>query len=251
MSATERQEKIIEIISKAGSMSVEELTSILDVSNMTIRRDLTALENDGVLKRTHGKAVMCQETDYVCKAGTEVSEKQKIAEVSARLVRPRDTIFLDSGTTTYEIAKRIMHIENLVVITNDINIAFLLHQCSNIEVMCCGGIIQKETGSTFGFFANQLVGYVQMDKAFIGAASINEKFNILTPTVEKATLKRMVVNNANESYLVVDSSKFNRKALMKINNMSAYTGVITTKQFSPEELERIKKLNIHILSVTA
>lgn len=248
MTAVERKEEIIRLIGEKGKISVDTLAELLQVSNMTVRRDLSSLEKNGVLERTHGAAVMRRETEYSEKAEAGVEEKQKIAEICMKFINPGDTIYLDSGTTTFEIARKILDIPHLVVITNDIFIAFLLHQSSNIEVMFCGGMLQKSTGSTYGFFANQMVGYVQMDKAFIGAASINENFNVLTPTMEKASLKRMVVNNANASYLVVDSSKFNKKALMKINHLSAYTGVVTMKKFNTEEMEKIKKKKICIIS---
>lgn len=248
MAAEDRRNEIIRLVGEKGKMSVDDLARLLEVSNMTIRRDLSNLEKEGVLRRTHGAAVMRRETDYFEKAESGLEEKQKIAGICAKLIEPGDTIYLDSGTTTFEIARQIVDIPDLVVVTNDIYIAFLLHQSSNNEVMFCGGMLQKSTGSVCGFFANQMAGYVQLDKAFIGAASVNEKFYVLTPTIEKATLKRLVVNHADQSYLVVDSSKFNKNALMKINHLSAYTGVVTTKCFSREEMEKMNKLNIHIIT---
>lgn len=250
MSANKRQEKIIEIVGKKGKIQVEELANLLQVSSMTVRRDLTSLEEKGILERVHGAAVMKKETEYSQKIEKQMAEKQAIAEICVGKIKSGDTIFLDAGTTTLEIAKRILDIPNLIIVTNDIDIAFLVHQCSNLEVMCCGGSIQKETGSIFGVFANQMMNHIQLDKAFIGAASINYQYNVLTPTIDKASLKRLVVNSTDESYLVVDQSKFNKKALMKINNLKDYTGVITTKKFGKIEMEKIRNMGIHIITAT-
>ncbi len=248
MSVLERQDKIIELVSKTGSIQVERLAEILDVSQMTIRRDLDKLKGEGIIERKHGLAVIKEEVTYREKLISRMDEKKMLAKACASLVKSGDTIFLDSGTTIYGIAELIQDIPNLTVITNDIEIGSLLHK-SSVELMMCGGFVQKETGSVYGSFANQMMNYVQVGIAFMGAMSIDKRFNILTPTLDKATLKRMIVKNASKSYLVVDQSKFNRKALMKINHMKDYTGVVTTRKFTREEMERIKEQKIHLIPV--
>lgn len=248
MSALERQEKIIELVSRNGSIQVERLAELLDVSQMTIRRDLEKLKTEGIIQRKHGIAVMKEEVTYREKMVTCMSEKKRLAQVCASFVKQGDTVFLDSGTTIYEIAKLIKDIPDLTVITNDIEIGFLLHR-SNVELLLCGGFVQKETGSIYGSFANQMMNYVQTGIAFMGAMSIDNQFHILTPTLDKATLKRMIVKNAAKSYLVVDQSKFNRKALMKINHMKDYTGIVTTRKFTKEEMNRMKEQEVHLIPV--
>ena len=247
----ERREEIVRLVGESGRMSVKRLAELLGVTPMTIRRDLSELEREDMLRRVHGAAVLGSERGYAEKAGERRDEKRAIAERAVSLVRPGDTLFLDAGTTTYEIAQLLLDFEGLTVITNDIKIAFLLSCTEGVEVMCCGGTVQKETGSIMGMFASQLVGYVQFDRAFMGAASINAQFNVLTPTMEKATLKRTVLSNSSESYLVVDASKFNRRALMKVNGLEAYTGVITTYDFSDAELSLLDRRGVHLIGVHA
>lgn len=195
-----------------------------------------------------GGAVIKHETAYMEKMVTMMEEKQKLALVCAALVRPGDTVFLDSGTTVYEIAKLIMDVPDLTVITDDIETGFLLHR-SKVELMICGGTVQRETGSIFGTFSNQMMAYIHVGIAFIGAMSIDSHYNVLTPTLDKASLKRMVTKNANRSYLVADHSKFNRQALMKINNLQDYTGVVTTKMFDEKEQKRIEEMKIQVVQV--
>lgn len=244
----ERQNRIVELVSEKGNIQVERLAQLLDVSQMTIRRDLNKLNKDGIIERRHGVAVIKHENTYTEKMVTMMEEKRLLASVCASMVKPGDTVFLDSGTTIYEIARRIMDIADLTVITDDIETGFLLHR-SNVELMICGGTVQKETGSIFGTFSNQMMAYIHVGIAFMGAMSIDANYNVLTPTMDKASLKRMIVKNANRSYLVVDHSKFNRQALMKINNLQDYTGVATTRRFDEKEMNRLRELKIKVITV--
>ena len=247
--ADDRREEIIRLVGESGKIQVSHLAELLQVTPTTIRRDLAELEAQGALKRTHGVASLRREEVYAEKAASNHDEKRVIAAAAAKLVKPGDTVFLDAGTTTFEIACLLIDTGGLTVITDDIKIAFLLSHCKDIEVMCCGGMVQKETGSMIGLFANQMVGYVQIDCAFIGAASINSRFNVLTPSMDKVTLKRTVLANAERSFLVADSSKFNRKALMKINNLGDYDGVISTRLFTQEERSRLDRLGVRLIPV--
>ena len=248
MLAAERHLKIIEIISKSGSVQVEELAKTLDVSLMTIRRDLEKLRQEGRIDRCHGGAIMKREVPYLEKRVKETEAKHKIAELSAKLVRKGNVVYLDAGTTTYEVAKAIVDIPNLTVITNDLEIAeFFL--TSNANLMICGGIVQKSTGSMVGAFANQFMENMRVDVAFLGAQTIDDQFSVLTPTVEKAIMKQTICRNSKEKFLVVDSSKFGKQALVRINDLSSYTAVITNKQFTPEEEKKLQEMRVTIFPV--
>jgi DeoR family fructose operon transcriptional repressor len=246
MLAEERISRIIEIIKSKGTVRVDELAKTLDVSLMTVRRDLEKLKNEGILERCHGGAILKREVSYKEKQTLQIDEKKKIAQRCAKMVRKGDTVFLDAGTTTYEIAKLICNIPSIAIITNDIEIArFLLD--TNVHLMLCGGTVQKSTGSMVGDFAIQMMQDIRTEVAFIGAASIDYEFNVLTPTSNKAVFKRTVCKYANRSYLVVDSTKFGKQALLKVNHLSDYTGVVTNKVFNKKESEIIKKQNIIII----
>lgn len=144
MLAAERQSKIIEMTERKGSVQVEELASELKVSAMTIRRDLVKLQEEGKLERCHGGAVAKQEENYAQKQTSNKNEKEKIAGMCASFVSEGDIIFLDAGTTTYEIAKRIKGIKNTLIVTNDLEIARLLED-GEPELFICGGRVQKST----------------------------------------------------------------------------------------------------------
>lgn len=248
MLPAERQLKIIELISKNGSVQVDELAKMLDVSLMTIRRDLEKMKQEGKIDRCHGGAIVKREVPYTEKRVLETEGKHRIAEQSVRLIKKGQVIYLDAGTTTYEIAKRLMDIPNLTIITNDLEIARLLLE-SNANLLICGGLVQKSTGSMIGALANMMMDNLRVDIAFVGAQSIDDMYNVLTPTMDKAVMKQTICKNAKEKYLVVDSSKFGRQALIKINHFSDYTAVITNKSFTPEEEKKLREMRATVITV--
>jgi len=252
MLPSERCACIAEIIRQNGSVSVETLARELGVSVMTIRRDLAKLDQEGLIERCYGGAVLrrehTRETSYQEKKNLHAEEKKRIAQKAIEFVRDGDIVFLDAGTTVYEIAKLLPTKKDITAITTDLEIAYFLNQ-TDVETVICGGRIQKETGSTIGVFVNMMIRDLFVNTAFFGAQSIDENFNILTPTAEKAVTKRTICEHANSRYLVVDHSKFYRQALMRVNNLNAYDGVITDRRFTPEERAKIEQLGINIIPV--
>lgn len=248
MLAAERHAVIIKLIWENGSVQVEELAKILHVSPMTIRRDLLKLEESGQIERCHGGAVAKQEIAYADKQIRNKKEKNKIADACGKLVSAGDTVFLDAGTTTFAIAKKIYNIEGLTIVTNDLEIARIVKD-SSAELIVCGGIVQKSTGSMLGYYATQLLKDFRFDAGFFGAASINEKLEVMTPTVDKAFLKREVLLRCERSYLVADKSKFGRQSMVKINALREYTAVVTGRSFREQEQKIIEQEKITIIRV--
>ena len=248
MLAAERREKITELLDKNGSVQVEDLARESEVSTMTIRRDLLKLQENGKIERCYGGAVAKQEITYVDKQTSNHKEKAAIAERCAEYVMPGNTVFLDAGTTTYEIAKRIMDVPDILVVTNDLEIAQLLKN-SSVELYICGGYIQKSTGSMFGHYAMQMLEDFKFDIGFFGAASINNVFEVMTPTIAKKWLKRKTTNQCGKSYLAVDSSKFGRQAMAKINCLSDYSAVVTGRTFTQKEQLTLQQMGAVVVNV--
>lgn len=246
MLAAERQSKIVELVQSQGSVQVEELAQELNVSAMTIRRDLVKLQKEDVLKRCHGGAVAKQEVTYEDKQTSCMDAKKLLARVCASLVGKGDTVFLDAGTTIFEIARLIKDIPEIMVVTNDLEIAQMIKN-SEAELFICGGHVQKSTGSMFGHYATQMLEDFKFDIGFFGAASINEDFEVMTPTIDKMWLKRNTPKQCRKSYLVVDQSKFGRQAMSRINHLGDYTGIVTDKEFTEEEQEKLRKLHAVIV----
>ncbi len=246
MLAAQRQSKIVELVQEKGSVQVEELAQELNVSAMTIRRDLVKLQKEDVLKRCHGGAVAKQEVTYADKQTSCMDTKRRLAKISASLVGKGDTVFLDAGTTTFEIARLIKDIPEVMIVTNDLEIAQLLKN-SEAELFICGGHVQKSTGSMFGHYATQMLEDFKFDIGFFGAASINEDFEVMTPTIDKMWLKRHTPKQCRKSYLVADESKFGKQAMSRINDLGDYTGIVTDKEFTEDEQEKLEKLHAVII----
>lgn len=246
MLVAERQIKIMEMLQKNGSAQVDDLAKNLGVSTMTIRRDLEKLQDEGIIERCHGGAVIKQEVAYADKQIINNEEKYLIAAKCAELVQENSSVFLDAGTTTYEIAKLISDIPGILVVTNDLEIAKLLCE-SDVELLICGGRVQKSTGSMYGTHAIEMIEGFQFDIGFFGAASVDENFFVLTPTIDKVFFKRKVMKNCQHTYLAVDSSKFNKRATAKVSHLADYTGVVTNYTFTGEEKARLEKEGVTIL----
>lgn len=246
MLMAERQLKIINIIKEKGSVQVDTLSKELNVSKMTIRRDLEKLCEDGIVERCHGGAVYKQEIAYEDKLTINKKEKENLAKICASFIEEGNAIYLDAGTTTFEIAKRIMNTNNITVVSNDIEIARLLRN-SNVNLVICGGNVQKNTGSIYGYYAMHMLENMKFDIGFFGTAAIDEQLNVMTPTVDKALLKKSIVSKCEKSFIVADKSKFNRRALTYVNSLTDYTYIVTNYKFKEEEIEILKDCKTQII----
>jgi len=246
MLAAERHAKIIKLIEDRGSVQVEELAKELGFSPMTIRRDLVKLQESDQIERCHGGAVAKQEVTYADKQTSHRAEKEALAGVCAQYVTAGDTIFLDAGTTTFEIAKKLQHIPGIMIVTNDLEIAQFLKN-SEVDLVLCGGVVQKSTGSMLGYYTTNMLADFHFDIGFFGAASINSNYEVMTPTIDKAYLKRETVKRCESAYLVVDKSKFGKQAMNRINHLSDYEAVITDYILNEAQQKELIQLGVTII----
>lgn len=252
MLAEERLTLIYNSIQKNKAVKIDELAQQHNVTPMTIRRDLDKLtEMYKDVRRCHGGAVLSvevdQEEEFENKININVNEKIQIAERAFSLINNHDTIYLDAGTTTLELAKIISESElTLNVITNDLEISRVLKNC-RCDVLLTGGVMQKSTGCLVGSFAEEFLSKIKFKIAFMGATAINENYDVFTPSIEKRTMKPLVIKNSSKSYMLVDSDKFDKSSTYLIYNLSDFTGVITTKKFASEELKQIEQLGIELI----
>ncbi|GMO63601.1 MAG: DeoR/GlpR family DNA-binding transcription regulator [Treponemataceae bacterium] len=258
MLAEERHSKIKSILSARGFATVEDLAGTLKVSDMTIRRDLEKCQENGVLQRLRGGAVIVGhnqlEASFENKSSENRGVKRAIARAAANLVEEDMAVFIDAGTTCYEIAQIICAIPRVTIVSNDVHtVNSLLH--SGAPLICLGGTVQKQTGSIFDHFAEQLLEQMNFDIAFVGAHTISSpmdqggRFTVMTPTPEKPFFKRRILLHANKSILVVDQSKFHKKALYEINDFTSYDGIITDFNFSPDDSRALRNVGVSIVHI--
>ncbi|MBI2914740.1 MAG: DeoR/GlpR transcriptional regulator [Firmicutes bacterium] len=231
MLAAERQKSILKLLENTGSVEVSDLSRHYQVSVMTIRRDLASLEAQGQVTRTHGGAVLNRSTtfelSYNAKQDLRAGEKRRIGERAALLVRDGDTVILDAGTTTLEIAKRLDRRRNLTVVTNSLPIASELAGSRNIALIITGGLLRETSLSLVGPLAQQAVAALNADLAFIGVDGISAERGISTPDMVEAQTKRAMISAASRVVVVADQSKFGSVALATIAPIASVDVIVT------------------------
>ncbi|AKL94390.1 transcriptional regulator, DeoR family [Clostridium aceticum] len=250
MLPAERRKIITDHLKEHGKVIVEDLAEVLSVSTMTIRRDLQILEEEDIVTRTYGGAVLkeplIKEVPYKDKATTNISIKRKLALYASSLVHEGYTVILDAGTTNMEIAKQLVNKKDIKIVTNDVMIAAFLYPYENIEVYCCGGCIQKSTGAVIGSNARDFFKDVLADIIFIGANAVDLKSGITTPTLDKAKLKKQMLQAGEEKVLVCDSSKFGKKSFAKVCSLEELDLIITDTDLELEAVDVLKTKKVAI-----
>lgn len=251
MMQIERHRQIQKFLNIHGSAKVEELAELLDVSAMTIRRDLEQLEKLNVVSRFFGgailKSAMSVEVPYKDKSAANIENKKRIAWEALKQIRDGQIIFLDSGTTSMELAKLLKNFTSLTVVTSDIRIAGYLALNTQLEIYCTGGKVQNRTGACIGPQAVQLLRDMEVDVAFIGTSSINQDLYLCTPSLEKSEIKRQILKSSEKVILLTDSSKFGAKSFIKVCHLREIPLLITDKGLTDTVRRQIEQMNIKII----
>jgi DeoR family fructose operon transcriptional repressor len=250
----ERSERIVQYVNEKGFAKIKEIMDICQVSRPTVLRDLIKLENEGYLIRTHGGAKSIRkstafEPKQSWKEHQNAAEKMKIAAVAKEMIELGDTILLDSGTTTLMLARALTHFKDITVITNDLMVAMTLSANEDIELVVLGGKRRKGVYSLIGPFAERILEQLNVDKAFIGADSVDLHKGITNSNIEESTIKKMILDCSKQNILLADSSKFNNVAFVKIADLDRIHTIVTdagiTEMNVLDEL-REKKIEIRI-----
>jgi DeoR/GlpR family transcriptional regulator of sugar metabolism len=246
----ERRNVIIEYLEEHESATVEELAKRLDVTPMTIRRDLQYLEDTNVETRTFGGAVLksrlTTEVPYKDKSISQKKEKDRISEYAAALVQNGQIVLLDAGTTCMEIAKKLKAKNDLTIITTDVMIAAYLSSTSDFKILCTGGYVQNSTGTCIGAKATEFLRDINVDISFIGASSVDIERGMSTPTFEKSEVKLQMIKSTEKSVLVTDSSKFGKRSFSKVCDLNEFDLIITDSNIKNELIEKLKAQEINI-----
>lgn len=248
MLAHQRREKILELIREDGHAKVLDLSRIFKVTEVTIRQDLERLEKEGVIKREHGGAVLTNMDTGVKNITLQnqknISEKIAIAHKAVSFIENGDTIILDSGSTTTEIAKLLVDFQNITVITNALNIALILGAHPNINLVVTGGEFKAPTLSLTGQKAADFFYNLNVDKLFLATAGITLKSGLTYPSISDICVKRAMIESANEVYLVADSSKIGLNSFASLGALSLINLLITDSTISKENEEMLKANDI-------
>jgi DeoR family transcriptional regulator of aga operon len=252
-STVSRRVHILDLLNKHGQVDVASLSLELGVSEVTIRNDLTKLEQSNLLIKARGGALKADRvaTDFSIrdKHKQHLEEKQRIGKAAAGIIEAGETIILDSGTTTMEVAKNLNKDNPLNVITNALNIAEQLAEYQNLNVMVPGGVLRKNSLSLVGSTAEAGFRNYFCDKLFLAVDGFSLDHGLSTPNVEEAHLNRVMIEIAKQVVVVADSSKFHKRSFAFIAPISKVHVLITDSGIQPEDQKKLETMGIQVLVV--
>ena len=251
MPLNRRRLKILNLIQEDGHAKVQKLAKAFSVSEVTIRQDLQVLEEMGYVQREYGGAFLKDVGDFA-KTGnlynqTQMEEKAEIARKAAALVEDGDDIILDSGSTTTELAKLLVGVKNLTVITNALNIAYILGENPSINLIVSGGEFKAPTLSLTGDMAANSFRGLHVSKLFLATAGISSDMMLTYPSLSDLVVKSAMMRAAGKIYLLADSSKIGKAAFASLGRISLVDTLITDKGITQEALETLREHKLEVI----
>jgi DeoR family transcriptional regulator, fructose operon transcriptional repressor len=248
--AEERKHLIVDLVNKNYKTTVVQLCNEFSVSPATIRNDLRELEEAGYLKRTHGGAISNKKASFepnsYQKEVAFIEEKKMIAKAAAQYINEGDTIALDTGTTTFELAKLLVNFKNLTVVTNDLQIAAYLERNAEATVIIAGGAVRRNFHCTTGRKAIDTIKDLNVDKTFLAANGVSIKKGASTPNIDMARMKTVLVELADEIILLCDSSKLDRSTFVRFADIKQIDFLITDSGADSEYVDLLRREGIDV-----
>ncbi|MBL7737230.1 MAG: DeoR/GlpR transcriptional regulator [Chitinophagaceae bacterium] len=252
-STVQRRVLILDKLNKHGQVDVISLSKELKVSEVTIRNDLTRLEQKKMLIRARGGAIKVDHVgiDFALsdKNKQHYEEKKRIGKAAAGLITDGDTIILDSGTTTMEITKNLSSLKELTVITNALNIASQLAEHTSANVIIPGGFLRKTSQSLVGATAETSLKNFFCDKLFLAVDGLDITYGLSTPNAEEAHLNRIMMSISKQVIVVADSSKFHKRSFAFIAPITEIDVIITDAAVSPEDNQQLENAGVQLIVV--
>ncbi|WP_309228345.1 DeoR/GlpR family DNA-binding transcription regulator [Virgibacillus saliphilus] len=241
---------MLQLIDDRDFLKVNEAAELLDVTEMTIRRDLVNLEKQGSIVRVHGGAKKIPEDEYIELSHKEketlnVEEKKYVAKKAAELIKDKDIVFIGPGTTT-EMIYDYIDVNTANIITNSISIFNRFQGDTRFEVILIGGRLRERTKTFVGYFTRNWIKDFKVQKTFIGTNGIYEE-KITTADEEEGSIQQTILNNSKNNYVVSDSSKFGIEAFQVICPIQDVTAIVTDQQI-PAKIEEFYKGKCKIIN---
>ena len=249
MLTEERRSRLLELVRHRGFVSLPDLTTELQVSASTIRRDLDYLEEAGDAKRTHGGVFYTGPSPRLShfdqRQAVQWKKKRQIACAAAELVDDGDTILLDGGTTTYEMARLLVN-RSIQIVTNSLPVATLFTTDSHCDLVLIGGYLHQRTGVCLGPYANDMLASLNVGRAFVSVAAISDRgcfnSNLLLVETEKAMMRA-----ADELVVLADSTKFGRQSLANMCELEQVNTLVVDEEISQDWRSKLLARNIHLV----
>jgi len=251
MLALQRRRKILELLEEEGGARVSGLSRIFKVSEPTIRQDLMRLEEDGFILREHGgaflKSVPQQVKELSLRHQENMDRKIRIGRRAAELVRSEDSLILDAGSTTTEVARNLVSLKNLVIVTNALNIALLLGTEQSNSIMVTGGEFKAPTLSLTGEKAAVLFDQIHVGKCFLAVGGVSPETGLSYPGLNDLPVKKAMIKAASEVYLVADSTKIGKTSFATLGPIGMVDVLITDDGISEADRAAFESSGVKVI----
>ena len=245
-----RHQLILEKLAQDKYLEVSDLCDLLNVSAVTIRKDLRFLEDKGLLFRTHGGASLdnpyINEKAVFEKEKISVEEKNGIAQKAVEMIVENDSILIASGTTVQAFAKHIKPKHKLRVITSSLHVVLQLIPYDSIEILQLGGYIRHSSASVIGSYASHVLDNVSCSKLFLGVDGIDPDYGISTSSLDEAELNKQMIRASQKVVVLADSSKFGKKSFAKICPLDQVDEIITDRGISQSTKHRLEEHGVKV-----
>lgn len=248
---TDRHEYILKKIKEKNKVSIQELCEEMNVSSVTIRKDLKILEEKNLLFRTKGGASSSNpyaiDRPILVKEFINSEEKNKIAKKAVEMIKDNDSIMIGSGTTAYALARHLNPTHRLTVITPALKVALELCNKSNIEVLQLGGLIRPNSSSVAGQYAMRILDDVSCGILFLGVDGIDLEFGITISNLTEATLNQKMLSTAQKVVILADNTKFGRRGLGKVCQLEDVDYIITDSKTPSNYISALEEIGIKVI----
>ncbi|MEZ5537677.1 MAG: DeoR/GlpR family DNA-binding transcription regulator [Thiolinea sp.] len=250
MNLSLRQQKILKVARQQGQVLVDELVNQFSVTPQTIRKDLNELCEKGVLGRVHGGAVLASgiaNVGYEQRQHIAFSEKQSLAQLCARHIPDNSSLFINIGTTTEAVANALLNHRDLMVVTNNLNVANILLQNPGFEIIVAGGVLRHSDRAIIGEATVDFVRQFRLDYAVVGISALDEDGTLLDYDYREVKVTQAILQSARQTCLVTDKSKLERKAPVRVGHVSQLSDLFMDELPSAElrEVCQQHEVNVH------
>lgn len=246
MLVDERRRRILEEVRRRGSVSVTTLAQQLDVSGMTIRRDLESLAAEGRLDKVHGGATLrrgasAEELDFDLTSERHLAEKEEIASAALELIEPGMSVGISAGSTTWTFARRLAGVDDLTIVTNSLRVAEEFRRIDPARTVVLTGGVRTPSDALVGPVAEQALRTLHCDVVFLGVHGVDVTAGLTTPNLAEAETNRALVASGGDLVVLADHTKFGRVGLTTIVALSAVDTLITDTAAEPGAVAAVRE----------
>jgi DeoR family transcriptional regulator, glycerol-3-phosphate regulon repressor len=244
-----RQKKIVELVKSLGFVSIESLARNFSVTPQTVRRDINELTEAGKLRRYHGGAGLPSSVKNVAYTARKVMclpEKRRIAKLLARHIPDNASLFIDIGTTTEEAANALIHHKDLRIITNNLNLATILSENENFEIIVAGGVVRNRDRGITGKATIDFIKQFKIDFGIISVSGIDSEGCLLDFDFQEVAVGQAIIRNSRKVFLVADHTKFGREAMVRLVDITEIDALFTDQKPDPKMCEKLSQANVEL-----